>query len=130
GGLLDRALPARPAARYHSRLLKNRADGCGAGRAVTNFLETTSSAAARIGPGPSSGISIETRQSWGAACIVLGLLSISYGSPLLAIVGLKPIAEDLGTTRQLVALASALTWLGTGLGGILMGWVAERRGVR
>jgi MFS family permease len=97
---------------------------------VTDFLETTSSAAARIGPGPRPDVSIETRRSWVAACIVLGLLSISYGSPLLAIVGLRPIAEDLGTTRQLVALAGALTWLGTGLGGILMGWVAERRGVR
>ncbi len=61
---------------------------------------------------------------------MLGLLSISYGSPLLAVVGLKPITEDLGTARQLVALAGALTWLGTGLGGIVMGQVAERLGIR
>jgi MFS family permease len=60
----------------------------------------------------------------------LALLSISYGSPLLAIVGLKPITADLGTTRQMVALASALTWVGTGLGGIFMGQVADRLGVR
>jgi MFS family permease len=107
-------------------LLKNRA--LGQGRVgVTDFLDTAPSGTAAV---PRPGASIETRQSWIAACIVLGLLSISYGSPLLAIVGLKPITEDLGTTRQLVALASALTWLGTGLGGILMGWVAERRGVR
>jgi MFS family permease len=74
--------------------------------------------------------SIESRGSWVAACITLALLSVSYGSPLLVIVGLKPITEDLGTTRQLVALVAALTWLGTGAGGILMGWVAERLGIR
>ena len=74
--------------------------------------------------------SIETRDSWNAAWIVLALLSVSYGSPLLSVVGLKPITADLGTKRELVALATALTWLGTGLGGIVMGQVAERLGVR
>jgi MFS family permease len=74
--------------------------------------------------------SIEARGSWVAACIALALLSVSYGSPLLIVVGLKPITEDLATTRQVVALAGSLTWLGTGAGGILMGWVAERLGIR
>src|SRR5439155_18719882 len=74
--------------------------------------------------------SIESRGSWIAAGVSLALLSVSYGSPLLIVVGLKPITEDLGTARQLVALAGALTWLGTGAGGILMGWVAERIGLR
>jgi MFS family permease len=73
---------------------------------------------------------MESRDSWIAAFIVLGLLSVSYGSPLLAVVGLKPITDDLGTEREMVALAGALTWLGTGLGGIVMGQVAERLGVR
>jgi MFS family permease len=74
--------------------------------------------------------SIETRDSWTAAWIVLALLSVSYGSPLLSVVGLKPITADLGTKRELVALATALTWLGTGMGGIVMGQVAERLGLR
>ena len=74
--------------------------------------------------------SIESRASWAAAAIVLALLSVSYGSPLLVVVGLKPITENLGTARQLIALAGALTWLGTGAGGILMGWIAEKIGVR
>ena len=74
--------------------------------------------------------SIESRASWAAAAIVLALLSASYGSPLLVVVGLKPITKDLGTARQLIALAGALTWLGTGAGGILMGWIAEKIGVR
>ncbi len=86
--------------------------------------------AASPGPAAPPRVSIESRDSWIAAFIVLGLLSISYGSPLLAIVGLKPITDSLGTERELVALAGALTWLGTGIGGIVMGQVAERLGVR
>src|SRR4051794_16468825 len=81
-------------------------------------------------PGTSPGTSIESRESWIAAGLTLALLSVSYGSPLLAVVGLKPITKDLGTERQLVALLSSLTWLGTGLGGIVMGQVAERIGIR
>ena len=99
---------------------------------------TATGRAAGAPPGPAPGSrqgdwprgSIETRESWVAAVIVLSLLSISYGSPLLAVVGLKPITADLGTTREMVALAGASTWLGTGLGGIVMGQVAERHGVR
>ncbi len=87
---------------------------------------------ARDGAGPVGipGASIESRESWVAAGLALGLLSVSYGSPLLAVVGLKPITEDLGTQRQLVALVASLTWLGTGLGGVVMGQVAERIGIR
>src|SRR5437763_12853776 len=74
--------------------------------------------------------SVESRQSWIAVWVTLGLLTVCFGSTLTVVVGLKPITEDLGTTRQLVALAGALTWFGTGLGGILMGPLAERLGIR
>jgi MFS family permease len=74
--------------------------------------------------------SIESRASWVAAFLTLGILSISYGAPLLVVVGLKPIQDSLGTDRSVVALAGALVWVGTGLGGILMGWLADRIGIR
>jgi MFS family permease len=80
--------------------------------------------------GARSPASIETRASWVAACLTLALLSVSYGSPLLSVVGLKLITEELGTPRQVVSLVVALTWLGTGAGGIVMGQVAERIGMR
>ena len=35
--------------------------------------------------------SIESRTSWMAASLTLAILSISYGAPLLVVVGLKPI---------------------------------------
>ncbi len=48
----------------------------------------------------------------------------------MVVVGLKPIQEALGTDRSVVALAGALVWVGTGVGGILMGWLADRIGIR
>ena len=74
------------------------------------------------------GGSVESRSSWVAAALTTAVLAISYGAPLLVVVGLKPIAASLGTDRSVVALASALVWVGTGMGGIVMGWVAGRIG--
>ena len=74
--------------------------------------------------------SIESRSSWMVAVITTAILAISYGAPLLVVVGLKPITASLGTDRSVVALAAALVWVGTGMGGIVMGWVADRIGVR
>ncbi len=74
--------------------------------------------------------SIEGRSSWAAAGLALAILSVSYGAPLVVVVGLKPITTALGADRSAVALAAALVWVGSGTGGILMGWVADRMGVR
>lgn len=73
---------------------------------------------------------IEGRASWRAAGITLAILSISYGSPLLIVVGLKPIQVALSTDRSVIALAGSLVWIGTGLGGIPAGWMADRVGIR
>jgi MFS family permease len=74
--------------------------------------------------------SIEGRASWVAASITLAILSFSYGAPLVVVVGLKPIAASLDTDRSVVALAASLVWFGTGLGGIFMGRIADRIGMR
>lgn len=74
--------------------------------------------------------SVESRASWLAATLAIGILSISYGAPLAVVVGLKPIAASLASDRSVIALAAALVWVGTGTGGIVMGWIADRIGVR
>jgi MFS family permease len=74
--------------------------------------------------------SVETRTSWVVAVVALVVLTMSYGAPLVTVVALKPIATELGVTRSGPALAVSLTYLGAGLGGILMGWLAERIGIR
>jgi len=74
--------------------------------------------------------SIETRSSWIVASIALCLLAISFGAFWITAVGLKAIAADTGGSRSVPSLASALAWLGAGVGGIVMGRVAERFGIR
>ncbi len=74
--------------------------------------------------------SIETRTSWVVACVVLAVLSFTYGAPLIVVVALKPIAATLDVPRAIPSLAAALVWFGTGSGGIAMGLFAERIGVR
>jgi MFS family permease len=73
--------------------------------------------------------SVESRASWIAALLAIAILSISYGAPLVVVVALKPIAAALNADRSVVALAAALVWVGTGAGGIVMGWIADRIGV-
>src|SRR6476661_5697388 len=72
----------------------------------------------------------DSRASWRMAWLVLAVLSVSYASPLVIVVGMKPMQEALGTDRSVLALAGALVWVGTGSGGILMGWLADRIGLR
>ena len=74
--------------------------------------------------------SIESRASWSAAGITLAILSVSYGAVLPVVVGLRTIQLDLGVDRSTLALAGALVWIGTGLGGVVMGRVADRIGMR
>jgi MFS family permease len=77
-----------------------------------------------------AGGSIETARSWQAAFLALAILSIAFGSPLLAVVGMREMQAALHTDRSVLALASALVWIGNGVGGIPMGWLADRIGIR
>ena len=74
--------------------------------------------------------SIETRKSWVVAFTALAVMSIAYGAPFVAVVALKPIAGELGSARSGPALAYSLAWLGAAVGGIGMGRIADRIGVR
>src|ERR1700751_2935942 len=73
---------------------------------------------------------VDSRDSWRMAWLVLAILSVSYASPLVIVVGMKPMQAALGTDRSVLALAGSLVWVGTGSGGILMGWLSDRIGVR
>jgi MFS family permease len=74
--------------------------------------------------------SIETRQSWVVASVALVAMGFSFGAPWIAVVALKAIAAELGGTRSIPALAGSLSWAGVGFGGIMMGRIADRIGVR
>jgi hypothetical protein len=49
--------------------------------------------------------SIETRTSWIVAFTVLGIMSVAYGAPFVAVGALKQIAAELGSARSVPALA-------------------------
>ncbi len=73
---------------------------------------------------------IDSREAWWIAIATLLILSISFGAPHIVNVALKQIAAELGGQRSVPSGANALAWLGTGVGGLAMGLLAERYGVR
>jgi MFS family permease len=58
------------------------------------------------------------------------MASVCFGAPLVVTVALKDVAADLGGYRSIPAAALSLSMLGTGIGGLAMGWLADRFGVR
>ena len=88
---------------------------------------TVSSAIIATAPRPAT---IETRGSWVVCLTALGIAAVSFAAPAITVVGLKSIAADLGGERSVPALAYSLAWLGSSFGGIPMGRIAERFGIR
>jgi MFS family permease len=78
----------------------------------------------------SSTHSIETKASWLVASVSLGILAFSFGAPWITAVALKEIAAEVDGLRSVPSLAVSLVWFGSGLGGIAMGQIAERIGIR
>ena len=73
---------------------------------------------------------IDSREAWVIAMATLVILAISFGAPHIVNVALKQIAQELGGQRSVPSAANALSWFGTGFGGLAMGWVADRFGIR
>jgi MFS family permease len=75
-------------------------------------------------------VGVDSRASWAVALTALGIYTVSFGAPYITVVALKPIAAELGSARSVPALAFALAWLGSAVGGIGMvsRWFDRRRG--
>src|SRR5437667_12145797 len=123
-------LPRSAAAGYQSGEFDQKPGSRGQrGRPVAELAQTQPAAAGALahpatGRAASPRASLESRRSWIAAWILVGLLAVSYGSTVLAGVGLKPITADLGTRRPLAALAPALILLRAAACGALSRWGA------
>ena len=74
--------------------------------------------------------SVESKASWTVAGVSLVAMLMAFGSAWITAVALKDIAAEAGGARSVPALASALAWLGSGVGGIAMGRLADRVGTR
>jgi MFS family permease len=73
---------------------------------------------------------IETPASWIVATVALICLAFSFGGFWIVAVGLKAVAADANGQRSVPALAGALAWLGSAVGGLAMGPLATRFGIR
>ena len=73
-------------------------------------------------------VTIESAASWRIAVVSMLIISVGWGAPYLIAVALKPMAADLGSARSVPSLASSLAYIGIGVGGIFMGWWADRVG--
>src|SRR5215471_4811027 len=74
--------------------------------------------------------SVETQASWAVAVVALVTMLMAFGAAWITAVALKDIAAEVDGVRSIPALASALAWLGSGFGGILMGRIADKVGTR
>src|SRR6476659_9856450 len=77
-----------------------------------------------------SSSSVETKASWAVATVALVTMLMAFGAAWITAVALKDIAAEVDGVRSIPALAVALAWLGSGLGGILMGRIADKVGTR
>ncbi len=75
-------------------------------------------------------VSVESRSSWVTASAALVTMMMAFGAAWITAVALKDIAAEADGARTVPALASALAWLCSGAGGILMGRVADKVGTR
>jgi len=102
------------------RCYTGRSSDCPAGRASN----------AKIMLKSSSLPTVETRASWVVATTVLVVMAVAFGAPWITVVALKDIAAEVNGERSIPAFAGALVWIGSGVGGIIMGRIAERFGLR
>jgi len=81
------------------------------------------------GGGAPPAASVETRYGWAVVAASMVLVAMSFGSNYLIVVALKPVAEEFGWPRGIPSLAYSATLFGAGVGGIAMGWLADRIGM-
>jgi MFS family permease len=73
---------------------------------------------------------IDSSEAWLITSATLAITAVALGAPYLVAVAMRPIAADMGGLRSVPSAAVALAMVGTGVGGLIMGQVAERIGIR
>lgn len=73
--------------------------------------------------------SVETPYGWVIAAASHLLIATAIGVSYLVVVSLKPIAAEFGWPRSIPSLAYALMMMGAGVGGIVMGYWSDKRGM-
>lgn len=74
------------------------------------------------------GESVERPYGWLVVIASMAMVSMAFGAMYLIVVGMVPVSQEMGWPRSVPSLANGLNWAGAGLGGVLMGWFADRHG--
>ncbi len=73
---------------------------------------------------------VDGPRAWIVAGLSFALCSVALGATIMVIVSLKEIAVTEGWPREAPSFVYAMTLTGAGLGGILMAWWGDKRGIR
>ena len=73
---------------------------------------------------------VDSPYAWRLAIVSAFCIALGGGSIYLPVVGLKEIAADFGGHRTVPSLAYMLGFFGMGVGGVFMGWLADRTSPR
>jgi MFS family permease len=73
--------------------------------------------------------SVEVPYGWVIIAISLLIHTIALAAPTILFVALKPIAADFDWPRAVPSLAYSLLMIGSGFGGVAMGWWMDKRGI-
>jgi len=73
---------------------------------------------------------LESPYAWRLAVVSMLAIAVGVGGLYLPVVAMAPMAAEFGNQRQIPSLAYTLAYIGTGFGGIAMGWLADRLGPR
>jgi MFS family permease len=78
----------------------------------------------------SSSTRVDGPYAWRLAFVLTFCIVLGGGSIYLPVVGLKEIAAEFGDRRAVPSLAYMLGFFFMGMGGVFMGWLADRAGPR
>ncbi len=73
---------------------------------------------------------VDSPYAWRLAFVSMFCIGLGGGAIYLPVVGLKEIAAEFGDQRAVPSLAYLLGFFGMGVGGVLMGWLADRTSPR
>ena len=76
------------------------------------------------------GRGIDSAYAWRLALVSMACVALGGGGIYLPMVGLKEMAADFGDQRAVPSFAYMVGFFGMGVGGVFMGWLADRTSPR
>ncbi|MFI5001416.1 MAG: MFS transporter [Reyranellales bacterium] len=73
---------------------------------------------------------VDSPYAWRLAFVSMFCIGLGGGAIYLPVIGLKEIAAEFGDRRAVPSMAYMLGFFAMGLGGVLMGWLADRTSPR